>query len=160
MRKLSATIFPSQRTDAYTEPSSTKAVRLVINDRLDDNSQLKNDRKNGLLQEFLFRCLCFFPILSRNKSQTSLALELQKIQFENQSILQSSIRDPNLFSKNSAGRRFEEGFLTVLAKLQLRPIKIELFGLVRREDLRLSEEQQRANWASSFFRTYGKMARE
>ena len=51
-------------------------------------------------------------------------------------------------------------FLTVLAKLQLRPIKIELFGLVRREDLRLSEEQQRANWASSFFRTYGKMARE
>ena len=51
--------------------------------------------------------------------------------------------------------------MTVLAKLQLRPIKIELLGLVRR-DLRLSEEleQRWANWASSFFRTYGKMARE
>ena len=51
-------------------------------------------------------------------------------------------------------------FDRVSKELQLRPIKIELFGLVRREDLRLSEEQQRANWASSFFRTYGKMARE
>ena len=66
----------------------------------------------------------------------------------------------NLFSKNSRVGDLKKVFLTVLAKLQLRPIKIELLGLVRR-DLRLSELEQRwANWASSFFRTYGKMARE
>ena len=158
MRKLSATIFPSQRTNAYTEPSSTKAVRLVINDRLDDNSQLKNDRKNGLLQEFLFRCLCFFPNSFGKQKSNKFGFRKSNLKINLFCSLLFVIL--TYFQRIARVGDLKKVFLTVLAKLQLRPIKIELFGLVRREDLRLSEEQQRANWASSFFRTYGKMARE
>ena len=101
---------------------------------LDDNSQLKNDRKN-LQQEFLFpnRIGFFFKsvkqVLGFRKSNLKINLVYALFIFVILTYFQSrTVGDLKKF------------FLTVLAKLQLRPIKIELFGLVRR-DLRLSEER-------------------